>query len=248
MFPLTITSLTIRQFIRSKSIVVLVGICLLSALFALIPLLVPNEVSIRDLRSIFAESIYLGFFSATLLPLATLVLATAALGDEIEDRTLQYLSLKPIGRFGIVFQKFLAILIVAVPIVWIGIAVTWGIVSFGHYSEMRDLLMPALYSSLVAIVGFGSLFLFISLIIQRALLVGVFYVFIWESALTRYLAGIRAISIRHYTQSLFIRLVDDRRFAIPQVSAQSTVIITVAAICVVCLLLSTWRLRSMSLE
>lgn len=245
---LTITSLTVKQFARSKSILVLIGICLLSAVFALIPQLVPDEPSVRDLRSIFAEGIYLNFFAATLLPLATLILATAALGDEIEDRTLQYLALKPIGRFGIVLQKFIAILVVVVPIVWAGIALTWAIASFGHYDEMRDLLTPALFSSLVAIVGFGSLFLFLSLIIQRALLIGVFYVFIWESALTRYLPGIRAISIRHYTQSLFVRLADDRRFTISQVSAQSTVIITVAAICVVCLILATWRLRRMSLE
>ncbi len=245
---LTITSLTIRQFARSKSIFVLIGICLLSALFALIPQLVPDEPSLRDLRSIFAESIYLNFFSATLLPLATLVLATAALGDEIEDRTLQYLALKPIGRFRIVLQKFLAILIVAIPIVWAGIALTWAIASFGHYDGMRDLLLPALLSSLVAILGFGSLFLFLSLIIQRALIIGVFYVFIWESALTRYLPGIRSISIRHYTQSLFVRLVDDRRFTIAQVSAQSTVIITIVIVCAIALLLATWRLRGMSLE
>lgn len=245
---LTITSLTIRQFARSKSIFVLIGICLLSAVFALIPQLVPDEPSLRDLRTIFGESIYLDFFAATLLPLATLVLATAALGDEIEDRTLQYLALKPIGRFRIVLQKFLAILIVAVPIVWAGIALTWAIASFGHYDGMRDLLLPALLSSLVAILGFGSLFLFLSLVIQRALIAGVFYVFIWESALTRYLPGIRAISIRHYTQSLFVRLVDDRRFAVPQISAQSTVIITTVAIVAVALLLATWRLRRMSLE
>ena len=145
-------------------------------------------------------------------------------------------------------QKFLAILIVAVPIVWAGIALTWAIASFGHYDGMRDLLLPALLSSLVAILGFGSLFLFLSLVIQRALIAGVFYVFIWESALTRYLPGIRAISIRHYTQSLFVRLLDDRRFAVPQVSAQSTVIITTVAIVAVALLLATWRLRRMSLE
>lgn len=245
---LTITSLTIRQFARSKSIFVLIGICLLSAVFALIPQLVPDEPSLRDLRQIFGESIYLDFFAATLLPLATLVLATAALGDEVEDRTLQYLALKPIGRFRIVLQKFLAILIVAVPIVWAGIAITWSISSFGYYDEMRDLLLPALLSSLVAIFGFGSLFLFLSLVIQRALIVGVFYVFIWESALTRYLPGIRAISIRHYTQSLFVRLVDDRRFAVPQISAQSTVIITTVAIVAIGLALATWRLRRMSLE
>jgi len=85
-------------------------------------------------------------------------------------------------------------------------------------------------------------------VMQRALLVGVFYVFVWETALSRFLPGIRSISIRHYTQSLFVRLVDDRRVDVPQLSAQSTVIVTTVAICVVCVILATWRLRSMSLE
>jgi ABC-type transport system involved in multi-copper enzyme maturation permease subunit len=245
---LTITTLTIRQFLRSRSIYVVAGICMLSALFAIIPKVAPDELSLRELRDAFANDLYLNFFAATLLPLAVLVLATAAIGDEIEDRTLQYLALKPISRFRIALEKLLAIFTVSTPIIWAGIAATWAIVSFGHYSEMRDLLMPALLSSLVAIVGFGSLFMLASLFWQRALLIGVFYVFVWETSLSRILTGIRTISIRHYTQSLFVRLADDRRISIDQVSAQSTVIVTTALICIVCLALATWRLRSMSLE
>ncbi len=246
--PFTITGLTIRQFLRSKILYVVIGIAFLSCLFALIPRLVPEQPDVRDLRSIFAENIFLNFIAATLLPLATLVLATAAIGDEIEDRTLQYIALKPISRFTIVVQKFLAVLAVAVPIIWTGIVLTWLIVSWGNIEEMRDLLVPALLASLVAIIGFGSLFMLLSMVIQRALLVGVFYVFVWESALSRFLPGIRAISIRQYTQSYFIRLVDDRRFTIPQLSSESTVVITIAVICAVSLLLCTWRLRRMSLE
>lgn len=246
--PFPITGLTVRQFLRSKSLYVVIGIAFLSCLFAVIPRLVPEELSVRELRSIFAEDIYLNFIAATLLPLATLVLATAALGDEIEDRTLQYIALKPLSRFTIVAQKFVAVLVVAVPIIWAGIAATWLIVSSAHIAEMRDLLLPALLSSLVAIVGFGSLFMLLSMVIQRALLVGVFYVFVWESALSRFLPGIRAISIRHYTQSYFIRLVDDRRFTIAQLSSESTVVITIAVIAGLSLLLGTWRLRRMSLE
>jgi ABC-2 type transport system permease protein len=246
--PFVITGLTVRQFLRSKILFVVIGIAFLSCLFALIPRLVPEEQSVRELRSIFAEGIYLGFVASTLLPLATLVLATAAIGDEVEDRTLQYIALKPISRFTIVLEKFLAVLVVAVPIIWAGIALTWLIVSFEHLDAMRDLLLPALLSSLVAIIGFGSLFMLLSMVIQRALLVGVFYVFVWESALSQFLPGIRAISIRHYTQSYFIRLVDDRRFTIPQLSAESTVVITIGVICILSLLLCTWRLRRMSLE
>ncbi len=248
MMALTITRLTIRQFLRSRSIYVVLGISLLAAILAVIVQLTPGEASLRDLRDTFANILYQDLFAATLLPLATLVLATAALGDEIEDRTLQYLTLKPIGRLRIVFEKLLAVFIVMIPIVWLGIALTWAITAFGEFDGMRDLLWPALASSLVAIVGFGSLFMLLSMVMQRALLVGVFYVFVWETALSRFLPGIRAISIRHFTQSLFVRMVDDRRVEVPQVSAQTTVIVTTAVICLACLALSTWRLRSMSLE
>jgi ABC-2 type transport system permease protein len=205
-------------------------------------------MSLRDLRDTFANVLYQDLIAATLLPLATLVLATAALGDEIEDRTLQYLTLKPISRLRIVLEKLLAVIVVMVPIVWLGITVTWAIAAIGNVDGLRDLLWPALASSLVAIVGFGSLFMLLSMVMQRALLVGVFYVFVWETALSRFLPGIRSISIRHFTQSLFVRMVDDRRVEVPQLSAQSTVIITTVVICVVCVTLSTWRLRAMSLE
>jgi len=243
----TITVLTIRQFLRSKSIYVVLGISLLAAILAGIVQVAPGEESTRSLRSIFS-GLYTGLFAGTLLPLATLVLATAAIGDEIEDRTLQYLTLKPVSRYRIILEKLLAVVIVLIPLTWFGIAVTWLITAFGHIDDLRDLLWPALASSLVAIIGFGSLFMLLSLFIQRALLVGVFYVFVWESALSQFLPGIRSISIRHYTQSLFARLVDDRRVAVDGASAESTVVITTIGLLVICTALATWRLRRMSLE
>lgn len=176
------------------------------------------------------------------------MLATTALGDKVEDRTLQYLALKPVSRFAIVLQKFIAIVTVCVPVVFAGVAIMWGVLSFGEVDGMRDLLWPALAASLVSIMGFGALFLLVSLVIQRVLILGVVYVFVWETALSRYLPGINAISIRHFSQSLFVRLVEDRRITLDNASAQSTVLITTAGIAVVCLALATWRLRAMSLE
>lgn len=244
---MTITVLTVRQFLRSRSIFVVLGISLLAAILAGIVQAVPDENSIRDLRSIFS-GLYLNLLAGTLLPLATLVLATAALGDEIEDRTLQYLTLKPVSRLQIVFEKLLAVVAVLIPLTWFGIVVTWAITAFGNFDELRDLLWPALASSLVAIIGFGSLFMLLSLFVQRALLIGVFYVFVWESTLSQFLPGIRAISIRHYTQSLFTRLLDDPRISVDGPSGESTVVITIIALLVICTALATWRLQRMSLE
>jgi ABC-2 type transport system permease protein len=245
---LTITSLTIRQFLRSRSIYVVIGISLLAAVFAIVPRLAVADENIRDLREAFADTLYLGMITGTLLPLAVLVLATSAIGDEIDDRTFQYLALKPLSRFRIVLEKLLAVFIVLTPITWAGIALTWGIISFGNIDAMSDLLWPALVSSLIAIVGFGSIFMLVSMVVNRALLIGVFYVFVWETSLSRILPGLRSISIRHFTQSQFARLVDDRRITVTGASSESTVIIATIAILVISVALATWRLRTMSLD
>jgi ABC-2 type transport system permease protein len=245
---LTITFLTIRQFLRSRSLLVVVAVSLLPILFALIPHVVSEELSLRELRETTSDIVYLPFTATTLLPLATLVLATSALGDEIDDKTLHYLALKPISRFRIVFEKWLAVMGVTLPIIWIGITATWLVLSWGHIDEMTDMVWPLLASSLVGVLGFGSIFMLLSLFIQRALLFGLFYVFIWESTLSRFLPGIRSISISHYIRSLFVRLLDDRRIVIDGPSGTTTIVITIVWIVIVSLLLSTWRLRTMAME
>ncbi|MEJ7837819.1 MAG: ABC transporter permease subunit [Thermomicrobiales bacterium] len=245
---LPITSLTLRQFRRGKSLFVVIGIYAFSLLFALIRFLPGSSDALRDTRSVMGEGIYLGIVTATLLPLATLILATAALGDEIEDKTLQYLSLKPISRTRIVLEKFVAVMLVSIPIAWIMLIITYLVQCWGYIEDTNDFIVPILASSTVGILGFGALFMLISMLIQRALLVGIFYVFVWESALSRFLPGIRSISVRHYSQSLFVRMLDDRRIEITGPSATTTVLVTITLLVTLCVILATVRMRSMNLE
>lgn len=248
MDPFPITFLTIRQFLRGKSLLVVAGIFGFSVLFALFRYLPGGSDSVRDIREVMGSKIFLDIFAATLLPLGTLILATAAVGDEIDDKTLQYLTLKPISRTRIVLEKFLAVLLVTIPIAWIMLLVTYAVQCWGYVDETRDMIWPMLAATLAGIIGFGALFMLVSMVIQRALLVGIFYVFVWESALSRFLTGIRSISIRHYSQSLFVRMLDDRRIRLDGPSAETTILITIAALFLVCMILATARLRAMNLE
>ncbi len=248
MSPLPITRLTIRQFVRGKAVLVAAGIVCFPVLFGILVQLVPEEPSVRELRTVLAEGIFLGAFTATLLPIATLLLATGAIGDELDDRTLPYLSLKPISRLRIVVEKFLGVLLVCIPLAWVGMMLTVIVAAWGRLDVVEDLIWPMLVSTAAGVIGFGSLFMLMSLFIQRALLAGLFYSFVWESALARFLPGIRTISIRHYTQSIFVDLADDRRITIAQQAALRTSLITIVTICAVSILFATWRLRRMNLE
>jgi ABC-2 type transport system permease protein len=245
---LTVTQLTVRQFLRAKSVLVVAGICTIPTLFALILRLALREPTVSEMRDVIGNGIFLALFSSTLLPLAALVLSTSALGDEIEDKTLHYLALKPMSRLRIVVEKFIGTLLVTVPIAWVALLAVWLVLSWGKLDGTRDLIVPLLVSSLAGVAGFGALFLLISLFIPRALLAGVFYVFVWEATLSRFLPGIRSVSIRHYMQSIFVRMVDDPDITLTGVSRLSTAWITIAVVVVVSLLLAALRLSRMSIE
>lgn len=245
---MTVLRLTIRQFLRAKSVLVVAGICTIPILFGIIIRIADSDLRDWEMRDILANSIYLGLFSSTLLPLAALVLSTAALGDELEDKTLPYLTLKPISRARIVIEKFLGTLVITVPIAWAALLGVWLVVSWGNLDATRDIVWPMLMSSLAGIAGFSALFMLISLFMQRALIAGVFYVFVWEATLSGFLPGIRTISIRHYMQSIFVRVLDDDAVTLEAASRLSTATITIVAIVVISLALSTLRLRRMNLE
>lgn len=245
---LTLTQLTVRQFLRAKSVIVVAAICAIPTLFALILRFALEEPTVQDMREVIGNSIFVGLFSSTLLPLAALVLSTSALGDEIEDKTLHYLALKPMSRLRIVVEKFLGTLLITVPIAWVALLTVWLVISWGKLDATGDLIVPMLVASLAGIAGFGALFLLISLYIPRALLAGIFYVFVWEATLSQFLPGIRSISIRHYTQSIFVRLADDPLITLDGVSRLSTASITIGIIVAVSLTLAALRLRRMSIE
>lgn len=245
---MTITNLTIRQFLKSRSLAVIAVICLIPLAIAIIPHLLPEPESLRSLRGLMSNTIFLTMYVTLLMPISVLVLASAAFGDEIDDKTLYILALKPISRFRIMFEKLLAVILVAIPVVWGSIAIVWAVLSWGNLDAMKDLVWPMLAGSAVGIFGFGSIFLALSLVIRRTLLVGMFYVTIWEGALSGFLPGIRSFSISHYSRSMFSKLLDDSRISVDNAADPTRVVITIAVIVVISLALGTWQLKRMPID
>src|SRR5690606_11750704 len=102
--------------------------------------------------------------------------------------------------------------------------------------------------TLAGILGYGALFLLVSLVIPRALIVGVIYVLLWESTLARFIPGIRYLAVRHYEQSIFVRILDVGTVTLPDAMRLGSAIIVILALVVVTLALATLRLRTMNLN
>lgn len=243
--PLPVMTLTIRQFIGGKAVRVVAALAFLPCLFSLIHLLGSDAiVSIRFVREVILDDL----FFPTLLPITTLILATGALGNEIEDRTLPYLTLKPLSRLRIVVEKWLGAVVIAIPTICLGVLAACLIALRGDAADYQRTLVAALAATAIGICAYTAIFILISLVIQRALLLGIIYTFVLESILGRFLSGVRVLSVRHYVASVFEQIQDVPFLISDNAASLNSAIIVLAATTVVAILLAAWRLRRMSLD
>ena len=158
-----------------------------------------------------------GMLISAILPIVTMVVATAAFGNELEDRTLGYLVMKPLSRLRIVIPKLLASLAVSAPLLVISgiVATLLGASGLGAVLLVLDGDVQAAVAVGVAVlagvVTYAAIFLWAGLITSRALAFALIYVFLWEDLIGTYLGGIRYLSVRGYTLGI-LHGMDERSF------------------------------------
>lgn len=241
-FPILV--LTLRQFTSGKAMRVVALFSFAPALFTVVYLISPETATGRE----WFDDIFRNLIVPTILPLATVILATNALGNEIEDRTMVYLVLKPIRRSRIILEKYAAVVQSTWFALIIGMVVAWALASRGDAINDLDMLAASVLAVLAGVLTYGALFLAVSLIIPRALVVGIIYVLIWESLLGRLIPGARLLSIQHYVQSIYSRLLADSRFEVSNALQFPSAMLAIVLIIVLTLVFATMRLRAMDLE
>lgn len=135
------------------------------------------------------------------LPLIAVLFATEALGAEVEDGTLIYLTLRPQPGRSIVAQKFAAATVVTLVAVWVVSVIAFFVLTRGGGGGA--LLVALLVSGGLGAVAYTALFLLIGLLVRRALLVGILYVLLWESTIAALSTAAAHLSVRYYAFGIF---------------------------------------------
>ena len=232
--------LSLRQLAgRWRLLFILLLAVLPVALAVLVSTLAGDE---SDFAQGFTNVLLDGMIVGAIVPIVTMALATAAFGDELEDRTLSYLVLKPVPRSLIVLPKLLASIIIAGPLlITSGVVVTlWGLQGGGQAALAVG---AALFAGVVA---YAAVFTWAGLISSRALGFALIYVFLWEGLISSFLGGGRYLSVRGYTLAI-LHGIDDKSFeALGQrVIEFPAALVGAAAVTVVFFWLTVRRLRRM---
>jgi ABC-2 type transport system permease protein len=206
--------ISVRQLAsRSKLILILLLALLPVALTALGSALSEDETSNHG----FINTMLDGLLIAVILPIVTMVLATASFGNEVEDRTLSYLVLKPVRRSLIALPKLLASIVLGgLVLIASGVVATLlGASSIGAVLLVLDGNVQAALAVgvalLVGVITYAAIFTWAGLISSRAIAFALIYVFVWEGLISTYLANVSYLSVRGYTLAI-LHGMDDKSF------------------------------------
>ena len=176
------------------------GVVLLAAAPVLVAAIIAVGGGLGD-PAVMAADVFTTITLGLVIPLAALIFGTATLGTLIDDGTIVYLLVKPVPRRTVVLAAMIAATAATALLAVVATLVSgFLLVGFSSPDLLAGMAAAALLGSLLYVVVFVAL----SLVTSRALLLGLGYVLLWEGLVTTLLAGTRILSIREYATSTML--------------------------------------------
>jgi ABC-2 type transport system permease protein len=216
-----------------------------SAIFDVYRALLRDERFLKDFAFLqYSRWVVFSLFLGFLLPLFTLAYGTGAIGGERESRTLLWLYTRPLPRWGLYLAKLLGVLPWCVGICLFGFTVLclvggeYGRRAFGIY-------WPVVVAASLA---FGSVFHMVGAVVRRPTVVGLIYVFFFETLVANLPGSLKQFSLSYYIKSLFyngtaanISTVQPESVDVYAPADSPTAWLTLAIVCIAVTIFGAWR-------
>jgi ABC-type transport system involved in multi-copper enzyme maturation permease subunit len=182
------------------------------AAIALLPVLLAVLLQVNRLASpgrgqfgleVFAN-IIMGFGLQFLVLLLSLFFGTSIVADETENRTLTYLTTRPIPKTAIVLGKYGAVTLLLLALVLSSVVISFLVLNFDRLGDGKALefLGRSLAALTLGTVCYTALFTLVGAVLKKAVLFGLFFGFGWEAVVQYFPGSTQRFTIMHYLKSL----------------------------------------------
>jgi ABC-type transport system involved in multi-copper enzyme maturation permease subunit len=144
------------------------------------------------------------FYLRFTVPVLGVFYGTSLMADEVEDKTITYLFVRPIRRGSVLLGKYLAymactvfVVLPSVMLVYLLVVPMKGSLGGSFIDLLKDLALLAL-----GLAVYGALFAFVGAKFKRPLLVGLIFIFGWEQAALVFPGYMRKFTVAFYLQGL----------------------------------------------
>jgi ABC-type transport system involved in multi-copper enzyme maturation permease subunit len=159
-------------------------------------ILVPGPV-------VFGHVIWL-LYLRVIVPILGVFYGTSLMADEVEDKTITYLFVRPVRRGAVLLGKYLAyvvctvfVVLPSVMLVYLLIVPINGSLGGSFIDVLKDLALLSL-----GLAVYGAVFAFIGAKLKRPLLVGLMFIFGWEQAAMAFPGYMKKFTVAYYLQGL----------------------------------------------
>ena len=237
-----IVTLTLKQIFKSKKMFVIFILLFLSLILGI--------YSIKHGKNgiiVFSDLVYLIYLKFFVL-LITLIFAASLINDEIRTGEIAFLTTR-VSRTKILMEKYTGYLIATSLIFMIPLAVTFITMDIYAPQEIPIQILSS-YTVVIflAIAVYGSFYLFISLIISRPLMFGLFFAFVWEMIAPNISQRVSRATIINYLQSISYKLIKYGRIQDINSSEFGYSVVILLCIWIITLLLSIIIFKQKSIE
>ncbi len=144
------------------------------------------------------------FFLQFLIVLLGLFYGTSILTEEVEGRTLSYLTTRPVRRASLITGKYLAYLTLVSIMLISTVILSYLILNLDSDFRLIDIWTAFRYSIILwlGLAAYLSFFNFLGTWLRKPILVGLAFGFGWESIIQYFPGTTQKLSVAHYLKSL----------------------------------------------
>jgi ABC-2 type transport system permease protein len=171
------------------------------ALSIMVRILLPGRSS--DVTSVF-QDILMVYDIQFLAVILTLFYGTSVCSEEIEGKTLPYLTTRPLAKPGIMVGKYAAYSLLTSLMVLVSLIASFLIMNASRMGELASWGTLFRYAGVLVLglAAYMALFTFLGTLLKKSVLVGLAFGFGWETAIQFFPGSTQRFSIVHYLKSL----------------------------------------------
>jgi ABC-2 type transport system permease protein len=156
--------------------------------------------------TVFGLDLFHNLVVPVLLPVVSFTFSTAALGNEMRRGTITNLLLKPIPRWSVLGAEYLAAVLATLLVLLPAEVAAQLLAARGLGSGV--LLEGMLVATVVGALAYAAIGVLLSLLLSRALLVGLAYALLWEGAVVGAAPSASSLSVRGYVEGVLAPILD----------------------------------------
>lgn len=226
-----------KHGIRSKKAKIFFLISFLPVLVLIIVKIIEltNPISRVSAADIFSKAMLI-IYIQLLVPVLALLFGSMVINEEVDDKTLIYLTTSPIPKPAVIVGKYTAYILLSAIIISAGLLLCFITINIDQFGDMAYFKLFVTFIGVggLALIAYSAFFTLLGTFIKKSVILGLLFIFGWENVVQYFPGVTQKFTFIHYIKSLLPYTSENVKFLVfrlePSGTAESIVVLLLLTI------------------